>query len=85
MTEWTVEYNTEQPNKLQQIAPDTYIERKNIHQETKEFNGVEITSWVSDSRRITINEYNMLKAMTEINTDKAIDDYTLQLIEEGIL
>lgn len=85
MTEWTTEYNTEQPSILQEIAPDTYIQRKNIHQETTEIGNNTITNWISDSRKISKNEYNMLNAITEIDTDKAIDDYTLQLIEEGII
>ena len=35
MTDWITEYNMEQPSELQQIAPTTYIQRKNIRQTTQ--------------------------------------------------
>jgi hypothetical protein len=41
--------------------------------------------WECDSREITVSEYQMLESIKQINTDKAIDDYTAQLIEEGLL
>ena len=43
------------------------------------------TDWECDSREITVSEYQMLESIKQINTDKAIDDYTAQLIEEGLL
>ena len=43
------------------------------------------TQWVSECRIISIDEYNLLESIKEIKTDEAIDGYTLQLIEEGLL
>ena len=37
------------------------------------------------SREITVSEYQMLESITQISNEKAIDEYTLQLIEEGVL
>lgn len=43
------------------------------------------TDYVCESREITVSEYEMLKSIEQISTDKAIDEYTMQLIEEGVL
>lgn len=43
------------------------------------------TDYECQSREITVSEYQMLRSIEEINTEKAIDEYTLQLIEEGVL
>ena len=69
------------------VADGIYIQRKNIekvqHEATE---GMEAyTDWECDSREITVSEYQMLESIKQINTDKAIDDYTAQLIEEGLL
>lgn len=77
MTDWFREESTERPEALQVIAPNTFMERKDI----EETNGI----WWSTSRKISFDEYYMLKSIEEITVDKAIDEYTLQLIEEGIL
>lgn len=37
------------------------------------------------SREITTSEYEMLRSIEEIDNAKAIDEYTMQLIEEGVL
>lgn len=37
------------------------------------------------AREIGVSEYEMLKSIEAIDTTKAIDAYTLQLIEEGLL
>ena len=37
------------------------------------------------SRFITVDEYNNLAAQREIKTEEAIDAYTMQLIEGGVL
>ena len=80
MKEWTKERCSEEPQELQLVADGIYIQRKNIervqHEATE---GMEAyADWECDSREITVSEY-------QINTDKAIDDYTAQLIEEGLL
>jgi hypothetical protein len=32
-----------------------------------------------------VSEYQMLQSIEEIDTQKAVDDYTMQLMEEGVL
>ena len=81
MKEWTKERCSEEPQELQLVADGIYIQRKNIekvqHEATE---GME-----AYTREITVSEYQMLESIKQINTDKAIDDYTAQLIEEGLL
>ena len=43
------------------------------------------TDYVCESREITVSEYEMLKSIEGINTDKAIEEYTLQLMKEGVI
>lgn len=47
------------------------------------------TDYVCESREITESEHAMLKSVEEIDTEKAvsaaIDNYTQQMIEEGVL
>lgn len=86
MTDWKKEISSQQLPELQVIAPEVYMERRNIHEEQVEMEGEEpYTQWVSDSREITFSEYNMLKSIEEIDTTEAIDNYTLQLIEGGVI
>lgn len=88
MKEWSKERCSEKPEELQLIAEGLYIQRKNIaevtHEAIDEFMPA-YTDWECDSREITVSEYQMLQAISEINTDKAIEEYTLQLMEEGVL
>lgn len=77
MTDWFTEHSTQKPEALQVIAPTTFMERKDIHQDGD--------LWESTSRKISFDEYYLLQSIKEIRTDEAIDDYTMQLIEEGIL
>lgn len=89
MTEWTKERCSEQPAELQIIAPGLYIQRKDItkvdHQ-ADEIAGTEAyTEYECMSREITTSEYHLLASIEEIDTAKAIDEYTMQLIEEGVL
>lgn len=89
MKQWTEERCAEQPQELQLISSDTYMQRRNIKQvehEADEAAGAEAyTEWVCESREITVSEYEMLKSIEEIDTTEAIDAYTLALIEEGLL
>jgi hypothetical protein len=73
------------------IAPSLYIQRRNI-QEVKHDEMDDrpaYTEYVCESREITESEYAMLQSVEEIQTDKAvteaIDQYTAELIEEGVL
>ena len=87
MKEGTKERCSEKPQELQLVADGIYIQRKNITEvEHEATEGMEAyKDWECDSREITVSEYQMLKSIEEINTDKAIDDYTAQLFEEGLL
>lgn len=69
------------------MAPNLYIQRRNIEQqEHEEWDGMAAyTDYVCESREITESEYEMLKSIEEISTEKAIDEYTLQLMEGGLL
>lgn len=88
MKQWKEERLASRPEELQLIAqPDLYIQRRNIreehHDETD--NMSEYTDYVCDSREITESELAMLESIEEIDTNKAIDEYTLQLMEGGII
>lgn len=87
MKEWTKERCSEEPQELQLVADGIYIQRKNItkveHEATDDTEAY--TDWECDSREITVSEYQMLKSIEQIDTDKAIDNYTAQLVEEGLL
>lgn len=65
------------------------MQRRNIekveHEADKEAGAENYAEWVCESREITVSEYEMLKSIEEIDTTQAIDAYTLQLIEEGLL
>ena len=92
MTQWKEERCAERPQELQLIAqPDLYMQRRNIEeQHHDEQDGMpEHTDYVCESREITESELEMLKSVEEIDTSKAvtaaIDDYTLQLMEGGLI
>ena len=87
MKEWTKERCSELPEESQLISSDTYIERRNIvavdHEETDTM--AAYTDYECESREISVTEYNMLKSIEAIDNQKAVDDFTMQLIEEGLL
>jgi hypothetical protein len=91
MKQWTEERCAERPAELLLIAPSLYIQRRNIqevtHEETED--QAAYTEYVCESREITESEYALLQSVEEIQTDKAvtdaIDQYTAELIEEGVL
>lgn len=87
MKHWVTEVCSSQPEELQIIGPETYIQRRNITAvEHPEQDGTPAyTDYKCESREITLSEYQMLASITEIDTSKAIDDYTMQLIEQGVL
>lgn len=89
MKAWKTERCSEQPEELQDIGGGLYMERRNItaeNHEADEAAGVEAyTDYVCECREITQDEYHMLKSMEEIDTQAVIDNYTEQLIEEGLL
>lgn len=89
MKAWKQERCSEQPEELQDIGGGLYMERRNItaeNHEADEAAGVEAyTDYVCESREITQGEYNMLKSINEHNDQEAIDAYTEQLLEEGVI
>ena len=91
MKQWTQERSASRPAELQLVAPDTFIQRRNIQQEEHEaMDQTEAyTDFVCESREISVGEYEMLKSIEEIQTDEAvtaaIDEYTMQLMEGGLL
>ena len=87
MKNWQEEHCAERPEELQLIAPDLYMERRNIRKvEHEAEDGRDAyEEFVCESREITVSEYEMFKSIEAIDTGKAIDDYTMQLVEEGVL
>lgn len=87
MKQWTEERCDTRPEELQLVAPNLYIQRRNITEQEHEARDdmAAYTDFVCESREITESEYEMLKSIEEISTEKAIDEYTLQLMEEGVL
>ena len=87
MTDWTKEICSQKPAELQSVSKDNFIERRNIvkveHEETETTPAY--TGWECESRFISKDEYHMLKSIEDISTQDAIDAYTEQLIEGGIL
>lgn len=87
MKQWSKESCAEQPKELELVAPGIYIQRRNIKAvEHKSIDDMPaFTDYVCESRELTVSEYEMLKSVEEIDTTKAIDAYTLQLLEEGVI
>lgn len=91
MTDWKTEVcGADMPQELELVSPDTYIERKNIHFVVPEEDPVLEENQMSPhyectSRFISVTDYNNLKSIQNLKTDEAIDAYTMQLIEEGVL
>ena len=87
MKQWKEERCSTQPKELEVIADGVLMQRRNIeaveHEATEEM--AAYTDYVCESREITVSEYEMLKSIKGINTDKAIEEYTLQLMEEGVI
>ncbi|MCD8364790.1 MAG: hypothetical protein LUC83_03055 [Clostridiales bacterium] len=87
MTNWTQERCATEPEELQLIADGLYIQRKDIteveHEATDDQEAY--VDYECMSREITVSEYQMLASIEEIDTTAAIDAYTEELIEEGVL
>ena len=89
MKDWTTEKCSQKPEEFQKISNDTFILRKDIEL-------LEDGSYTCQSRIITENEYTQLSAIfdmlgqatqviTGFQKENAIDEYTLELIEMGVL
>lgn len=82
-------------------SPTTIYQRRNIEQvERVEEDGEKVSGWQREERELTVEEYETMKLMaevvegnkeeivssvTEFQKEAAIDEYTLQLVEEGLL
>ena len=87
MTDWKTDICSEQPSDMHRIGADLYMQRRNIELVHVEAVGdmPAYDCWECESREITMGEYQMLKAIENIDVNAALDDYTLSLIEEGLL
>lgn len=87
MQAWKKEVSASEPEELELVAPDLYIQRKDIkkvqHEATEQMDAY--TSYECMSREISASDYNMLQSIEQISTDKALEAYTLQLMEEGVI
>lgn len=87
MQAWKKEVSASKPAELELVAPETYIQRKDItevqHEKTEDRDTY--TDYECMSREISVSDYNILQAIEQISTDKALEAYTLQLMEEGVL
>ena len=84
-----------------QQSPTTVYQRRNIREEEKtEEDGTKVTGWKRDERELTVEEYHQMMliqqvvtentqeivaSVTEFQKGAVIDEYTMQLIEEGII
>lgn len=82
-------------------SPTTIYQRRNIKRmERVEGDGTKVAGWQREERELTVEEYKSMMLMTEVvngnkeeivssvtefQKEAAIDEYTLQLIEEGLL
>ena len=84
MTDWKKVTGT-QPDKPEEVdrtsSPSTVYLRKNIEQVTREVEG-------SDGKMKSVIEENtsgIVESVTQFQKDAVIDEYTQQLIEEGLI
>ena len=84
-----------------QQSPTTVYQRRNIVKATREdADGQKVTGWEREERELTLDEYEQMKlvqevvasntseivsSVTEFQKDAVIDEYTEQLIEEGLI
>lgn len=82
-------------------SPTTVYQRRNVKQaERVEEDGTKVSGWQREERELTVEEYQTMMLMaevvdgnkeeivssvTEFQKEAAIDEYTLQLVEEGLL
>ncbi len=87
MTEWKKEICAELPPEAEPVGNNRIIQRKNIelvhHESTEDTDAYD--SYECESRIMDVSEYEMLKSIEDIDTADAIDAYTEQLLEEGVI
>lgn len=87
MQDWKEERCVREPKEIEEITADAIIQRKDIKKvEHEASRGMDAyTEYTCMSRILTKSEYHMLKSIEEIDAQKAVDAYTLQLMEEGVI
>lgn len=85
MTDWTREYCFRRPPEVEDVDKDSVIVRTDIVEEEVETPEGKEKRWSCLSRIMTRSEHLMLEDIKNIDVSRAIDEYTLQLIEEGII
>ena len=87
MTDWRVTQSTEPFKELSIASPTTYIQAKDMHeiQLPSSVDGETFTAYEAMTRFLTKDEYHMLQSIEAIDSSKAVDAFTMELIEEGIL
>ena len=83
MKDWKEEHCSEQPPELQIIAPELYIQRKNIHEveheATEEMPAY--IEWVCESREISFSEYHQYVADEAIEQNRADITYVAMMAD----
>lgn len=78
-----------QPKETEQISGSRYLVRKNIKEESRTDNdGAAFVLWTYDETVMSEAEfaaYQAVKSFEAAREIDIIDDYTMQLIEEGVL
>lgn len=82
-------------------SPETVYQRRNIKEVAKtDADGKKVTGWEREERELTIGEYqqmvltrevvnenkaDIVASVTDFQKSEVIDEYTMQLVEEGLL
>ena len=95
MSDWYISSSTVKPAALDNFSSPTIIyERRNFVQKTQtedmgEGDPVETTYWEYEERTMTADEYSLSRLVAERveirHESDIIDEYTDQLIEEGLI
>lgn len=86
MKDWKVERCSEQPLKLQIIAPGLYMQRRNITEEHhEERDGMPAyTDWVCECREISVEEYHQIVVDETLEGHTAKIDYIAMMTDIDI-
>lgn len=82
-------------------SPETVYQRRNIKEVTKtDTDGKKVIGWEREERELTVGEYqqmmltrevvnenkaDIVASVTDFQKSEVIDEYTMQLVEEGLL
>lgn len=97
MKNWKIVFGTDEIKPLEldtNSSPTTVYQRRNIEKVSKiePVSNQEYFEWKREERELTLQEYSMLILMNEVKDEiinvqkeQIIDEYTLQLINEGVI